>query len=192
MGLPAGAEGVGASGVSRSTFTMSFTSSWILRNSRSPRPSWRDSSGRRCGPTTSNAMMRITRSSGVPMFSIERSEPGSFPAPSYPWHLGTAGTAGAAQAVRMFRGPGPLASDLLGDRAHLSLEAPSRPSQDQHVTTQREDEGEQRQGADGAQNDPHDEPRGHLRRCYTGASPQGEGSVAAVREEVADVRVVLE
>src|SRR6266566_8894400 len=46
--------------------------------------------------------------------------------------------------------------------------------------------------SDGAEHDPHDEPGGHLRRCYTRASLQAKRSVAAVREEVADVRVVLE
>src|SRR5206468_999191 len=117
---------------------------------------------------------------------------GIIPGPSYPWHLGTAGGACAAQAVRMFRSPGSLASDLLGDRAHFGLEAPSRPPQDQHMTAERENEAEQRQGADGAQNDPHDEPRRHLGRCYTGPPGRAKRSVAAVREEVADVRVVLE
>ena len=68
----------------------------------------------------------------------------------------------------MFRGSGPLASDLVGDRPDLLLEAAGRPPQDQHMPAELEDEGEQRDRADGAEYDPYDEPGGNLERCYTG------------------------
>src|SRR5436190_10084572 len=92
----------------------------------------------------------------------------------------------------MLRGSSPLTGNLLRDRPDLLPEAASRPPQEQDMATERDEEGGNGQGADGAEHDPHDEPGGHLRRCYTRASVQAKRSVAAVREEVADVRVVLE
>lgn len=92
----------------------------------------------------------------------------------------------------MLRSSGPLAGDLVGGRPDLPLESPCRPSEDQRVAPERQDEREHHQRADGAEGDPHDEPGGHLRRCYTRLRSRAKDSVAAVREEVPDVGVVLE
>src|SRR4029077_14096316 len=109
-----------------------------------------------------------------------------------PWTLGTAGALRSAETVRVLRSSSPLAGDLVGDRPDLLLETPRRPSEDQHVAPEREDEREHHQRCDGAEGDPHDEPAGHLWRCYTRPRSRAMDSVAAVREEIPDVGVVLE